>query len=543
MKIIPAPNKTLSNSIALFILLIIWGIGLFFVRPFGDFPLNDDWVYGLATKYFYEKNEFYPIPWSATSLLSNVIWGWSFVKFFGFSFDILRMSTLIAALLGSWSSYYLLFNISKSKIISFIGSFALLSNPIFFGLSFTFMTDVFCLTAIILSMIFYINSFQNKFNTLNLFGSTFFSVIAVLSRQTSLIIPLAYFLTCFILSNKKKFSLEIFMAFFPFLISLLSFLLLEYGLKIHGRLPTMTINGVADFFESFIKPFTLISHLPRRAIPMLFYLGLFSLPILILLQWKKVNLNKKYFGLILIIIALFNGIRLMPTVNNIISNYGMGPITTRDVYFLGINKPYAISNFFWFFISICSLIGATLIIYLIPEAIKKLRKLDLMRKKIVVFQILNIIGYFVFFLIFPYYDRYLLIFIPTLWSIFYILFLNKKTSFKNIFISLTITFGFLCYSAVTTKDYFNFNIARWNLLNSLIKEEKISTKDIDGGYEFNGLYNYDRALKSSNWWVINDKYLISLGPVYGYHEYKKIEYMHILPKYNQTIYLLKKDSN
>jgi len=535
-------KSALSNLKPLIALSIIWALGIFFICPLGDFPLNDDWVYGLATKHFYEKNEFYPIPWSATALFSNVIWGWGFVKLLGFSFDILRLSSIVASLLGSWGVYYLLFNISKSTIISFIGALALLCNPIFFGLSYTFMTDVFCLTVIIFSLIFFIESFKKTSNTLHLFAATFFSIIATLSRQTSLIIPLAYFLAFLILSNKKM-SYKTFIASFPFLISLFSFILLEYGLKIQGHLPAMSVGGLRDFFNFFLSPLAVIYHLPRRLVPMLYYIGLFSLPILTLLQWKKFNLNKKYFGMIFVTLALFNGMRLMPTASNVISNYGMGPITIRDVYFLGINKPNSISNFFWFFISILSLIAASLITYLIPEIIERVRRSDLIKKKIAVFLLLIFLGYFTFFLIFPFFDRYLLIFIPTLWSVLYLIFLDKKIPFKKLLISFSMIIGFLFYSTVTTKDYFNFNKARWILLNHSVNEEKINIKDIDGGYEFNGLYNYDQSLNPSAWWVINDKYLISLGPVNGYHKYKEIEYLHILPKYKQTIYLLEKDSN
>jgi 4-amino-4-deoxy-L-arabinose transferase-like glycosyltransferase len=536
-------NSLFSKYSPILILLIIWGFGIFFIHPIGNFPLNDDWVYAIATKHFYEKNEFYPIPWNATALLSNVIWGWGFVKLFGFSFESLRFSSLIASLIGSWGTYYLLLNLSKSKIISFLGALALLCNPIFFGLSYTFMTDIFCLAAIIMSLIFFIKSLKEKYKALNLFAATFFSIVATLSRQTSLIIPLAFFLTFIISSSKEKATNQIFLWCIPFVISLVSFVLLELVLKANGHLPLMSLNGLTYFSDFFFNPLKVLSHFPRRALPMLFYTGLFSLPILILINWREVKINKKKFGIILIIFALLNGLRLMPTAKNIISDYGMGPITIKDVYFLNINKPQEISSVFWFFVTIISLIGASLIAYLIPKIFKRTTKLESTKKKIVIFLLLILFGYFTFFLIFPFWDRYFLIFLPILWPIVYLIFLNKKIQTKKILISISLIILFLFYSVITTKDYFKFNSVRWDMLNDLVHNKKINTNEIDGGYEFNGLYNYSITLDPSNWWVINDKYTISFGPIDGYHIYKKIEYAHILPKYIQTLYLLEKDKN
>jgi hypothetical protein len=87
-------------------------------------------------------------------------------------------------------------------------------------------------------------------------------------------------------------------------------------------------------------------------------------------------------------------------------------------------------------------------------------------------------------------------------------------------------------------------IKRWQALNYLTKELKISYKNIDGGFEFNGWYGYDQNYKKSNdkswWWVINDEYRITLGMVPNYSTFKIFTYPSWVQMKTNEIYILKK---
>ena len=65
-----------------------------------------------------------------------------------------------------------------------------------------------------------------------------------------------------------------------------------------------------------------------------------------------------------------------------------------------------------------------------------------------------------------------------------------------------------------------WNRVRWVALNDLTERRHISVYDIDGGFEFNGLYMYDPDyqydLRKSWWWVRGDMYKIGFGSIAGY---------------------------
>ena len=76
------------------------------------------------------------------------------------------------------------------------------------------------------------------------------------------------------------------------------------------------------------------------------------------------------------------------------------------------------------------------------------------------------------------------------------------------------------FSVVATHDFLRWSATRWDALQ-VLRTEGISPHRIDGGYEFNGWYLYDRryvaAPPKNWWWVDGDDYLTASGPVPGYH--------------------------
>ena len=112
------------------------------LNPLREIALDDDWVFYLGVRRLLEDGV-WEIPANATpSLAAHTLWGWLFSSGFGLSHGVLRVSTLVlaAVALAALSS---LSGEGKSRRPAPLGpSFLLLANPIFFLLSFTFMTDV-----------------------------------------------------------------------------------------------------------------------------------------------------------------------------------------------------------------------------------------------------------------------------------------------------------------------------------------------------------------------------------------------------------------
>ncbi len=116
------------------ITLVIW--------PFGNFPLNDDWVHTLTIYTWLSEGRFWYPAWLAPTVHIPILYGIVVTKLFGFSFILLRMTTLIFA----WGSCVLLYRLLREYGISknqcAVGTILLASNPLFLHLSFTFTSDI-----------------------------------------------------------------------------------------------------------------------------------------------------------------------------------------------------------------------------------------------------------------------------------------------------------------------------------------------------------------------------------------------------------------
>jgi 4-amino-4-deoxy-L-arabinose transferase-like glycosyltransferase len=124
------------------LLALAWVVAAVAVQPLGDFPLNDDWAYGASVRALVEEGEFRLSDWTATNLFVQVFWGALFCLPFGFSFTALRISTIVLSLLGLVASYALLREARASKATALLGAATIGFSPVYFALSFTFMSDV-----------------------------------------------------------------------------------------------------------------------------------------------------------------------------------------------------------------------------------------------------------------------------------------------------------------------------------------------------------------------------------------------------------------
>src|SRR5271157_3667611 len=84
-----------GDAAMLAMLVTIWGLVVLAIDPVGDFPLNDDWSYGLAVKYLVVDGHLRFTDWLSVPLITQVLWGALFTLPLGFSFTALRFSTLV----------------------------------------------------------------------------------------------------------------------------------------------------------------------------------------------------------------------------------------------------------------------------------------------------------------------------------------------------------------------------------------------------------------------------------------------------------------
>jgi len=113
--------------------LIVW--------PAGDFPLNDDWVYGEGARVFMETGRI-QIPTSCNPCLLHVMLGGTIGKMFGFSYTNLRLLTLVMGLFAGLALNLLFREIGAGRKPALFWTLLYLFNPLVLSLCFSFMTDI-----------------------------------------------------------------------------------------------------------------------------------------------------------------------------------------------------------------------------------------------------------------------------------------------------------------------------------------------------------------------------------------------------------------
>ena len=523
------------------VLALLWAMAILIVNPIGDFPLNDDFSFGRTVYNLSEQNQLLFDEWLSMTLIAQVLWGGLFTKLAGFSFTALRISTLTIALFGTLAFYQTARELDVSKKLALICTLVAVFNPLFFSLSYTFMSDVPFACTVIFSILFFIKFFK-KGTPIYLILATLFSLLAILIRQLGIMIPMS-FTVVWLMSQKKNWRNTL-TALLPLAISLMTLVIYQQWFA--------ATQGIPDTYGTFSKLFKRIGHATffteciKRIGLLLIYLGIFLLPLHILLC-KKIKKQKQLIPTFLLTATGFV-IMLLRIENfpwgNVFYNFGLGPKLLKDGYYF-INVSPTLPVELIRFITGLGIAGGCILIYNLfydPNWQKTTAdKYFLIR----FFILSNIILYVGFLMLDVYFfDRY---FIPLI--LLAIIFLMTFISTIKIhpfswFLATAVLATLMTFSITATHDYLSWNRARWKGLNYLTEEIKISPKKIDGGFEFNGWHKTAEEKNEEGpkswWWVADDEYVISFGELGWFNKYKAFPFKTYLPPATDTIYILKK---
>ena len=168
-------------------------------------PIIDDWVYVWSVDHLIETGKLRVLEWSAHYPIVQVLWGALFSLVFGFSFGILRVSTLVVAWLGLLAFYLTLREMEIRPLAAAVGILVLLCNPVLFMLSNSFMTDVPFVSIMNGALLFYVRWTKRGKTRDLLFGSAL-TTAGFLIRQLGAalaIIPIGYLLLTHYLGPRR----------------------------------------------------------------------------------------------------------------------------------------------------------------------------------------------------------------------------------------------------------------------------------------------------------------------------------------------------
>ena len=134
----PAGERTIDALAVVF----MFTTAVLLLHPFQDTPFIDDWVYAWPVENFLKTGDLEILTYSGAINLPQVLWGSLFALPAGFSFTALRVSTFVLAISSLCGLYLLLRELHAPRATALLALTVLGVYPIFFILSFSFMTDV-----------------------------------------------------------------------------------------------------------------------------------------------------------------------------------------------------------------------------------------------------------------------------------------------------------------------------------------------------------------------------------------------------------------
>jgi hypothetical protein len=546
--VFPAGAAVDSMTIAL-----LWSLMVLIVKPLGDFPLNDDWSYGMAVKRLVAGEGYRPVGWTEMTLITQALWGALFCLPHGFSFTALRFSTLAFSLVGMLAMYVLIRQLQRPRMLAVCCALTLGCNPIYFALSNTFMTDVPFTTLAILTALFYVRHLQGG-SDLDLIIGTAFAIATILCRQLGLCLPLAVGATLLL---KHGFQRRwIIRAVLPSLISIGILAAFQHWLKAAGKLPALYNLKAERLVSALTHPMRIPVNVAYYGWSMLMYLGWFLLPVTLPAVFKCGPSRSRSFFVARLALFLFlvaSVVRfivvpsLMPVHNNVLIPQGIGPATLRDTYSLRLPHLPALPLGFWLVVTALSLVGAGILIFKVSGTV-----VDLLSKEgrlqrasdngsAQVFFLICASAYLLPFILSGFFDRYLLPVVAFLLA--FVAMWPEAHGYRLArmrYVPVLLLIGsFAVFSVAGTRDYLEWNRTRWKAAEDLLAQKDVKPKDIDGGFEFNGWYLFDTFTKT-NWWVVDDTYVIAFGDIPGYDPVRRYSYVNWMPPRGGNIFVLKR---
>ena len=465
-------------------------IQILLISPFGEFALNDDWTHTwVIYNYFQSGNFIYP-EWLSSNMHIPILYGVSLSKIFIF--------------------YKLLRSFGTQIKLSFILTLLLWFNPIFFNLSYTFMGDIPALFFLLLAIYVSFLGFKKENNRFIFLGSIL-AVLGFFIRQTNILLLPAIGLGYILKKRKVNLKNITYLFVLPFIILLVVYLFLQQYNLVPGEVGARFLPNDWSYFK----------HISINLWHFLLLFSLFILPVTLALFFKNLSLfkNIRFYSFIILFFILgiiaFYSHNLFPGLGNIISMYGLGPsnlVMQGSLEVWGAEIVYVILN-------IILILNLPILFFIL------FRDKKIFKNKDINFVYIFFIVYFLLLLPIFSFDRYLLMLLPILFL--YLAKILQKYNYSK-FIIILITLVFAAYSIIGTNNYLAWNKVRWEIGQKLLVQG-VEASNIEGGYEWNGLYLYGHTEKLGDFtplwapWYVKKltpghqmDYIISFSPLGGY---------------------------
>jgi hypothetical protein len=538
------------------LIVAVWIVVALLIDPRGEFPLNDDWAYAAAVKTLLGGGGIRLSGWTTVNLIAQIFWGALFCLPFGFSFTVLRISTLVLGLTGVLALYGLLREGDADHGTALFGALLLAFNPLYLVLSYTFMSDVPFLAVSLLSFYFLVRGMRRN-SGVEIVAGLLLACVALLIRQTGLAIFMG-----FSVAYLAKYGLrlqKVLVAAVSLASGFAVQILWHYYLTsrhivpaLYGVQSTLVLSPRSYVSWHAIKPFA------AGLVILSVYLGLFLFPLILWIGPRKVKAlcRPRLVSLMTVVYAVMGAYMLrrmrMPILRNTLYDLGLGPALLQG----GSPLLPTAGKGFWAVVTLAGFLGSVVLVGATLLAIGKARKFlptPAGKREPLVILLASGLVYLVPLSILTFtgraFDRYVLFLVPLGIVILFLLASDAgRAKAGSLVVSISLAVASLilygAFSIAGTHDYLSWNRARWQALNNLETEQRVGPAEIDGGFEFNASHLYDPSYKASpgkSWYfVARDDFMIAFEPVPGFTEMKRYPFQRWLPPGEGSILVLRR---
>jgi hypothetical protein len=535
-----------------------WLVLTVLVWPAGDFPLDDDWTYAKSVQILVQQGRI-DLVFAAVPLVAQVVWGALFSVPLGFSFTALRISTWVLGAVGLVATYGLLRTVNESpqtggwaRRLPLLGALLLAVNPLYLTLSLTFMTDVPSLAVSIAALVVLATGLASgSHRTLAAGGALL--LLALLIRQPAIAVAAGVGLAWIATRRPSLRSIAIGAA-----LPLAALALLfgyEYVIRRTIGLPPLyghPYDPITD--AAAATPIALVAL--GRLILVALYLGFFALPLSLVAAgtlWPAVSTSQRRSAMVMVTLAVAGALVLagngpIQPLGNVAYDLGLGPPLLRDVYVLDLPHLPAAPALLWDLVAVIAAAGSALLLWVLALGLAALRRratMGLPRLPLIA-AAATLLIYLGFLVVSGFLDRYLLWLLPLVLPLIAVAARGgARPGAGWLRAAAAVALASTLFGVAGAHDYFAWNRSRWAALDDLLAQG-VSAARIDGGFEFNGWFGYDPRYQErpglSWWWVRDDEYVVSFGPLDGYTEVARYPYDRWLPPGGGAVLVLQRSS-
>lgn len=320
-------------STVLFLVLVI------VIAPWGEFPINDDWMWAHIAKNLAERGVLAIDLQSTTSIIGQAILAWPIIHFFGFSFLKLRLLSLAISILIIFEIDYLLKLADAGRKVRLFTLCMLVVNPFFIYFSTSFMTEHYSLAVSLLSACVWFKGRKTE-NIPLLILAAAIGGFAFWIRQLNALVYPALLLAEFMGKGRPATR----RAFVARSIGVIVWLAIVLSFFLWARWNSSQTEQASKALSRLASPDPVILFFQLGIF--VYYVTFFVAPFLIArLRRENPSIRALLIPSLLILsagFALFLGDtdgsprsnihRTFPFLHNVFNQYGVGPILVTDVY-------------------------------------------------------------------------------------------------------------------------------------------------------------------------------------------------------------------